>query len=139
MVNIKTSSRNNETRLGLVAVGTLTYTQPKSGVIKSGETYQIGTIPAGSVVTGVRILVDKAYNGTSPTADIGIVGSTTLYANDLDLDTVGVTAGVAGTNVYYSENTDIVITPTIAGANTGSVKVLVEYLQPGSRTGSFTA
>jgi len=139
MVDIKTNSRNNETRLSTVAVGTLTYTQPKGANITSGETYQVGTIPAGSVVTGVRILVDKAYDGTTPTADVGIVGNPTLYADDLDLSVVGVTAGDAGTNVYYAENTDIVVTPTLAGATKGSVKVLVEYIQPNTRTGSYTA
>lgn len=139
MVDIRTDLRNNETRVAAVAVGTLQYALPKGANIVSGETYAVGTIPAGSVVTSVNLLVDKVYDGTTPTADIGIVGATTLYADDLALDTAGVTAGAGGTGVYYTEDTEIVVIPTISGATKGSVKVIVEYVQPNTRTGSYTA
>lgn len=138
IVDIKMSSRNNEVRVQNVIVATVTFKQPKSTTLVSGETYACGTIPAGALVKSVDIVVDDAYDGTTPTFDIGVTGSETLYANDLE-GTVGVTAGAAGTGIYYTENTDILVTPTLANATKGSLKVVVSVIMPDTRTGSYTA
>ncbi len=138
MTDIKMSSRNNEVRVQNVVVGTVTYKQPKSATLVSGETYACGTIPAGALVKSVDIVVNEAFDGTDPTFDIGITGSAVLYADDLAV-TAGVTAGAAGDGVYYTENTDILVTPTLDGATKGSLKVVVSVIMPDTRTGSYTA
>jgi hypothetical protein len=143
MTDIKMSSRNNEVRVQNVVVASLTYNQPKNTVLTSGETYACGTIPAGALVKSVDILIDEAFNGSNLVTgvNIGVTGATTLYASGVEIDTVGVTAGAAGTGIYYTENTDILITPTLETGvtNAGSLKVLISVIMPGTRTGSYTA
>lgn len=54
----------------------------------SATTGTIGTIPAGSIILATisGVYIHVAFSGGAPTVDIGISGSTTLYASALDLD-----------------------------------------------------
>lgn len=54
----------------------------------SPASFTIGILPAGSVILPMLsgVFVNVLFSGTSPTLDIGITGSTTLYASALDLD-----------------------------------------------------
>ena len=139
MTDIRMTSRNNEVRVGEILVSTLTFDQPKNKTLTSGEKYLVGTIPAGCVITNVRTLVDESFNGSSPKLDIGITGNDTYFKNDLALGSVGTSAITAGVGRYFQENVDITMKPVISGATKGSVRLIIEYIQPNTRTGSYTA
>jgi len=93
----------------------------------SGDVFQVGVIPAGSVVKSVNTVVQTAINGTTPTIDVGITGAEAKYSDDIDATATGLTVS-ATADAYYSGDTVITVTPTLSGATTGTVLVYVEYL-----------
>ena len=151
MVDLTAKMRNNESRVTQCVVatlnfkipGTATQANPSGDTVVTAESYAIGKIPAGAVVTNVSILQTIAFDSvTSIACAIGVTGALTLYAAAYNGKTAAdtVTAGTAGPNLYYGAATDIILTPTIVGATTvGELKVLVEYIEPAQRTGSYTA
>lgn len=123
--------------------GTLSWTDPTapaglmkvdstSLVFNSGATVSAFTLPINAIVDTVSIIVDTAFNGTSPTVTVGLNGgSTTVYAEsgDSDLKTTGrydIPSQVApvgttgGIELYY----------TASGSTAGAGRVVITYSTP---------
>lgn len=115
-------NRNDYVRESRVLIGTLEITPETT----SGDVYLVGSIPAGSIVTDVHTVVDVAFDGTTPTIDVGVTGNAAYYANDLDVTSTGMTTSAAS-DAYYVNGTVLSITPTISGATKGKVRVYVTY------------
>lgn len=89
------------------------------------------TLPANAVIFRVRIIVDTAFNGTTPQVTIGISGTTAKYtaAADCDLKTAGeyvIEPGVAP--VGSTEN--LIATYTASGSSVGAARIVIEYAVP---------
>jgi len=126
---------NNEKVLSTATVGSIGMTLPGGlGTMVSGETYRIGSIPANSIVTGVDVIVDTAFNGTTPTADVSV--GITLVADNLALDSTGLTRETVAKVTTTAE--DVTFVPTLSGATIGAARVIVYFTEPELCVGIFT-
>lgn len=90
------------------------------------------TKPANAVTLHIWAVVDTAFDGVSPTASIGITGTTSKYmsSTELDLTTLG-TYEVFRADVATVGGTENIIATLSAGGSTaGSVRFLYEYVIP---------
>lgn len=88
-------------------------------------------LPANAVIDRVDIIVDTAFNGTTPQVTVGISGTTAKYsgATDCDLKTTGrYIVHPAQAPVGSVEN--IIATYTASGASAGSARIIVDYSIP---------
>ena len=126
---------NNTKVLSTATVGKVGMTLPGGlGTMENGVAYRIGNIPAGSVVTGVDIIVNTAFNGTTPKADVSV--GATLAADDLDISAAGLTREAVAVEV--SEDTDVTFTPTLDGATIGDATVVVYFTELGTSLNLYT-
>lgn len=138
MTDLSIYANNNAKTLVAGTTGSIGITLPGNmGTMVSGEAYKVGTLPKNSVIVDVAIIVDTAFNGTTPTVDVGYTGATTGFASALAVDTTGVNVGTAGQAI--SAQSDILVTPTIASATAGDLRVVVTFVEAGTVTGMFTA
>lgn len=100
----------------------------------AGTTVTLGTLPPGAVVVDAGVVVTTAFNGSSPTLDIGTSGDTDGFATLLSLGTIGriVADEMATSNdLYATTATTISCTlSAMSGASAGVGFVYVEYLMP---------
>lgn len=94
----------------------------------------LGTVPSGSVIMHVRILVTTVFNGTSPTLQGGTTGTgTNLFTNtDAVPGTLGpkipANAANQAAGLVITQDQDLFVSFTATGATTGSAVVLVEFV-----------
>lgn len=89
------------------------------------------TLPANAVIDAVVVIVDTAWNGTTPQVTVGVSGTPAKYtaAADVDLKTVGeyrINPGLVANG--SSEN--LIATYTASGATQGAGRIFVEYSVP---------
>lgn len=96
---------------------------------------KIGSLPANSLITQIRVLVGTAFTaGSTDYLDIGTSTSSNRYANDIDLSSTG-SATVTLTNVGAVESTsaptDVYCTyvPSGSSPTSGSAYIVIEYVQ----------
>jgi hypothetical protein len=141
MVDLSIYAGNNRKALSSATVGSIGVTLPGNmGTIATATSYKIGTIPAGSLVTAVSLVVETAFDyGTTNTVDIGTTDGGAELGNDLSLAAAAVVDGLGG--IYVAVATDIYFTPTIDGTagTVGDAKVVVEFVETDSYMATFTA
>lgn len=90
------------------------------------------TLPANAVIDWVEVIVDTAFDGTTPSVTIGISGTTSKYqgAGDNDLATLGGYRTYPG--IAAAGGTEALIATFTAGggATVGSARILVAYTVP---------
>lgn len=88
----------------------------------------LGTLPAGSIPLGVQSL-GGATGGTNPTVDIGTVASNAGIANEVDADTLTLTAATGAlTGVALTVDTPIYGKVGASAATGGTTTVLISYI-----------
>jgi|JI10StandDraft_1071094.scaffolds.fasta_scaffold57123_8 hypothetical protein len=88
----------------------------------------LGTLPAGSIPLGVQSL-GGATGGTNPTVDIGTVASNAGIANEVDADTLTLTAATGVlTGVPLTVDTPIYGKVGASAATGGTTTVLISYI-----------
>jgi hypothetical protein len=92
-------------------------------------------LPANAIVTGGFATVNTVANGTgTDVLDIGDSGTANRYKNDVDLETLGLTALVpTGYRVTGAETSSLRLTRTAGGTNatTLDVSICVQYVVRG--------
>lgn len=99
----------------------------------SSSTVSMFTLPANAEVVLVRVIVDTAFDGTSPSMSVGISGTASKYmgATQVDLTTVGiyeVEPGVIPTG--STEALQIAFSAAGGSPTAGAARVLVTYAVP---------
>jgi hypothetical protein len=89
------------------------------------------TLPANGYISKIEFNVDTAFNGTAPTASIGIAGTTSKYmaATQVDLKTVGqyeVNPGI----IPGGSTEALIITYAADSSSAGAARVVVHYAVP---------
>lgn len=115
--------KNDRRKNSYVGIGKLGFTDS----LTSGDVYKVAAVPAGAIVTNVFAVVTTAFNGTTPTLDVGITGSGALYFDDESVTAAGI-IDAAVTPAYYANGTVVTITPTFTNTTAGEVAIYVEYL-----------
>lgn len=94
----------------------------------SSATISMFTLPNEMFVDRTVIIVDEAFNGTTPTLTIGIVGSTSKYlaSTDVDLKTTG-RYEVQLSNTPSSEE-DVIAIFSASGSTTGEARLQLHYV-----------
>lgn len=88
----------------------------------------LGTLPAGSIPLGVQSL-GGATGGANPTVDIGTVASNAGIANEVDADTLTLTAATGVlTGVPLTVDTPIYGKVGASAATGGTTTVLISYI-----------
>ena len=85
---------------------------------------------AADIINYIEVVVDTAFDGTSPTMSIGIAGTTSKYSatTDVDLKTVG---SYLIHPALTAQGIEALITTYAASSSTvGSARVLVHYCTP---------
>jgi len=137
MVDLSIYAGNNRKNPSVATTGTLGIKLAgDTGTLVNGESYKIGTIPAGSLVKSVDVIVTTAFNGTASAVDIGTTVAGSDLGNDLSLLTTGVVAGTAGT--YFAASTPIYAT-VADGGTVGDCKVVVQFIETDTTLAEFTA
>ena len=99
------------------------------------DTLVIGTLPKGSYVVAAALTLVRA-EGAAATIDVGVSGSTTLFANSFDLNVaVGTTVGVTNGARYQTANTDILMTIDTNSTDVARVKVALVMIDMGAELG----
>ena len=106
------------------------------GVIKTLRTsidfettspHTIGTVPLGAIITKVIVKTTTAWNGGSPTIDIGVSGNQSkyLYSGDYSIST----ANTHIEHLYEREIAETTIQADILvdGSTAGVSEILIEY------------
>jgi len=141
MADLTKYAGNNRKSLTSSTTGSIGLTLPGNmGTMATGVGYKIGTIPAGSLVTAVNLVVTTAFNfGTANTVKLGTTSGGTEFGTGKSLATAAVVAGTA--SQYFANATDIYFTPTLTGTagTTGDAKVVVEFVETDSYMATFTA
>jgi hypothetical protein len=101
----------------------------------SGTAITIGSLPANSIITGIKVLVSALFNGGgTDLMTIGVAGTVAKFANAVDLAATGPAAVTQlNTGVVQSKtnSTPIIATYTDqnADATAGACKVVIEFAQ----------
>jgi hypothetical protein len=97
----------------------------------------VGIVPAGSIVTNVKVAVKTAFTDTgTDLVDVGTVADPDGLAADVDVSSVGVklSTTLATSDDFYAA-ADTTIVAQYDGANSdmaaGECVVIVEYIMPG--------
>jgi len=139
MTDLSIYGGNNRKNPNTATTGVLSYNLVGDvGTIASGESYKIGTIPAGSLVTAVDVVVTTAFNGTTPTVDLGSIEGGNDLGTALDISSVAVVAGTS-TGLYFESAMPIYATPTLISCTAGSCKVVVQFVETDTTLAEFTA
>lgn len=91
------------------------------------------TLPANAVVLKVEAIIDTAFNGTAPTASVGITGTTSKYmgSTQIDLKAVAGTAFEVTPALPSVGTTEaLIITYAADSSSAGSARFLVYYAIP---------
>lgn len=108
-----------------------------SGALGVGDTLVIGTLPKGAYVIASALTLVRA-EGAAATIDVGVTGTTTLWANSFDLNaTVGTTVGVTNGARYATADTDILMTIDTASIDAARVKVALMVVNMGADLGTI--
>lgn len=93
----------------------------------SSATVTIGTIPANSIITKIIVRTYTAFDGGSPTIDVGVSADTDkyLYSGDFGIVT-------QNTHIYHlyekeASQVDIIATVFTDSSTTGSSDIYIEY------------
>ena len=100
--------------------------------------YTASTIPAGTIVTGLRLVVDEAFNsGTSATLSATIGGTSVLGATTVAA--LGLTDSTTNLPMLVTANADLEGTFTFVGtaATEGNAKIVIEYTTYNGATLSY--
>ena len=105
-------------------------------VVVSGD-YTALTIPAGVIVTGVKLVVEEAYDSaTSATLAVAIGGTAVLTATNVKA--AALTDSTGNLPLLVTADADLVGTFAIVGATTtGMAKVVVEFTDYNGATMSY--
>ena len=89
------------------------------------------TTGAADIIDHIDVIIDTAFNGT-PSASVGIVGSTSKYfaATDLDLTATAGTVFTVHPGVAAAGAEPLIITYSAGGASTGAARFVVFYGTP---------
>lgn len=99
------------------------------------DTLVIGVLPKGSYVVAAALTLVRA-EGASATIDVGVSGSTTLFASNFDLNAaVGTTVGVTNGARYQTADTDILMTIDTNSTDVARVKVALAIVNMGADLG----
>lgn len=97
-----------------------------------GKTVQVGAVPEGGLVIGGGAFVTTAFNGTTPTLNVGHADSPTpdpdAFATALVISALGYIALdelAAVTNTKPTKERTITATPALTGATAGELEVIV--------------
>ena len=88
----------------------------------------IGSAVTGTVAFKWHVVVTTAFDGTTPTLDVGVSGTTDAVADqtEIDLTTVGVYSGTASLDI--SSSTQIIGTYAADSSTAGAAEIVVEYV-----------
>lgn len=89
------------------------------------------TPPALARIGKIKVEVETAFNGTSPSLSVGVAGDTARYmgATDNDLKTTG----IYELDAAYEEDASpeaVIITYSASSSSAGSARVTVQYANP---------
>jgi len=146
MADLRGLFKNNRRREINAVVGTLPYAiadadlrTGDAAVVATNEAYTLVTLPAGTVVTGVNLLVETGSEFIAGTCKVDI-GATTVIPALTDLTTAGITAS-DDAPLLLDAAYDVVITPaslTVAAGNANAVvRVEIEYVDYNRATMSY--
>jgi hypothetical protein len=106
-----------------------------AAALAATDTLVIGVLPKGSYVVAAAVTVVRP-EGATCTIDLGVSGSTTLFASSLDINTAaGTTAGVTNGARYQPANTDILLTIDSAATDNARVKISLALIDMGAELG----
>lgn len=88
------------------------------------------SLPAGAIVLGGGLLVETPWDATTATLDVGQVGGTSRFANDLDLKTAGFKPFTGVGLASLTSTVDMILAQT-GTATAGSAVLIVEYIVRG--------
>lgn len=87
----------------------------------------ISGVPGGAVVTGGMVVVVTAFDGTTPTLNIGDADSATRYASAVDLTVTGDTALTVDGH-QYAITSDILAAFSATNSTEGEAYLILEYV-----------
>lgn len=89
------------------------------------------TLPAGAIVKQVDVIVDTPFNGGTPTASVGISGTTSKYMAStlMDLKTAGRYIATPSLPAAGADEA-VIITYASSGSTAGSARFLITYVTP---------
>ena len=100
--------------------------------------HTIGFIEGNVAITKVGLIVREAFNGTTPTISVTDTSGGSWYTDaPIDAEAVDASAGV--TPVYYEGKTKFNINFVGSGSTSGSLYVVVDYIQLDVEPGCHTA
>lgn len=100
-------------------------------VFNSSSTVAMFTTGAADVIEYFEIVVDTAFNGTSPSMSVGISGTVSKYVASTQVDLATVGKYVVHSNLVAQGAESLVITFTAAGgASAGAARVIAHFAQP---------
>ncbi len=101
------------------------------------DTLVIGVLPKGSYVVAAALTLVRA-EGAAATIDVGVSGSTTLFASNFDLNAaVGTTVGVTNGARYQTADTDILMTIDTNNTDVARVKIALSVINMGADLGTI--
>ena len=108
-----------------------------AAALAATDTLVVGTLPKGSYVVAAALTLVRAEGGVA-TIDVGVSGSTTLFASNFDLNAaVGTTAGVTNGARYQTADTGILMTIDSNDVNAARVKVAIAVINMGADLGTI--
>lgn len=89
------------------------------------------TTGAADVIEYIEVVIDTAFDGT-PSASVGIAGTTSKYAGttDIDLTAAAGTTFTVHPGIAAAGAESLIITYTAGGATVGAARFLVHYATP---------
>lgn len=108
-----------------------------AAVVAASGTYTGVTLPAGTIVKGISLVVDEAFDSaTSATLAATIGGTSVLAATNVKV--LGLTTSTTNLPMLLTSNADLVGTFAIVGAPTkGCAKIVVDYISYDGATLSY--
>ena len=137
MTDITTRHFNNSTYDTVATIGRISATT-RAGVSNADGEFQVGVIPANSLITKTYLRVTEAFDGTSPTVSVGTTGTATKWFSATTVAAKNVTVGTKLLDKTVDVAEAITMTLVNGTSTVGAAEVIVEYIDLDNRREMFT-
>ena len=128
---------NNSTYDKVATIGRVTATT-RAGVSAVDGEYQVGTIPANSLITATFLRTTEAFDGTTPAVTVGTEGTAAKWFTSTTVASKAMVVGSIALDTVVEVAEPLTITLTNGGSTVGAVEVIVEYIDLDNRREMFT-
>jgi len=129
----------NSSTVDVVAVQVSINATDNTGTSRPDAVYTVGKIPKGAIIIAAYLIVDTAFDGTTPTLKVGLDADDDEFFLATSIASTGITPATLGLGIIQAVADDIIFTTVgTVDSTVGSARVYIQYIDTAARREMFT-